>query len=464
MKRIVLLTVLLLPMSGLAQLHRETIFGLDVPVYDWSRQADVQYFGGSPCQRMGIVEDVANVRFANGADSTDIILMLDSFIDRIYWVRAQANRYPRPLEHFGYFGELDGDSSYLFYPMSIAVASLEDIYNPQTDHIYVADYMNNRIVKLNFRYDPAAPANDAILWESAISLDADFHPCDLAYLDLRSGRVNDNRLVALDCYGERLVVVSHEGNILREISLANPLDSIPHMYTAFTWKANDDRSLSIYLLDTCQSKVRRFTLSRDGLEYQNEIALGQMGQSRLGDILWHRTLGLWVSDGEGPHFYKLADDLSSIFMEINQDDFNPRVIYEPYKVVVFPERLVIIQCTTENTGLISFSFGEPLPKPSEPVPASLPFEFSLSQNYPNPFNPSTTLEYSIAEAGWVKIEIFNILGQKVHVLLNDYQVPGRYKAVWNGRNQSGDEISSGLYFARLVSAHDSRVVKMTLLK
>ncbi len=75
----------------------------------------------------------------------------------------------------------------------------------------------------------------------------------------------------------------------------------------------------------------------------------------------------------------------------------------------------------------------------------LPSEFNLSQNYPNPFNPSTTIEFSLEKSGDVKIQIFNIKGQLVETLVDNYKTPGSYYVNWNPSS-----LSSGQYFYQIV--------------
>lgn len=75
---------------------------------------------------------------------------------------------------------------------------------------------------------------------------------------------------------------------------------------------------------------------------------------------------------------------------------------------------------------------------------NLPQEYLLYNNYPNPFNPATTISYSLPENARVKIEIFNILGQKVATLVDDVKHAGSYKLTWSAQN-----ISSGVYFCKL---------------
>lgn len=75
----------------------------------------------------------------------------------------------------------------------------------------------------------------------------------------------------------------------------------------------------------------------------------------------------------------------------------------------------------------------------------VPKNFQLYQNYPNPFNPTTTIRYGLPETGKVRIAIFNLYGQKVVDLVNKTQNTGYYQIIWNGKNQSGVSVSSGVY-------------------
>jgi hypothetical protein len=93
-----------------------------------------------------------------------------------------------------------------------------------------------------------------------------------------------------------------------------------------------------------------------------------------------------------------------------------------------------------------------------------PTVYALSPNYPNPFNPTTTIEYSIPASGNVELAIYNAAGQKVRTLVSEHQSASFYKAVWDGRNDMGESVGSGIYFSRLVSGNFSKIQKMTLIK
>jgi hypothetical protein len=93
-----------------------------------------------------------------------------------------------------------------------------------------------------------------------------------------------------------------------------------------------------------------------------------------------------------------------------------------------------------------------------------PEAYSLSEAYPNPFNPETNFKFSIAKVGNVKLSVYNILGQKVRTLLNSDLTAGSYTAKWDGRDDYGFSVSSGVYFFQLESGSFNMTKKMVLMK
>jgi hypothetical protein len=103
-------------------------------------------------------------------------------------------------------------------------------------------------------------------------------------------------------------------------------------------------------------------------------------------------------------------------------------------------------------------------KPGPNEEPNVPTHYSLDQNFPNPFNPSTTLPYSLKEGAHVTISIYNVLGQNVKTLVNEYQDAGHYTKVWDGHDDSGSEVASGIYFYRIKAGDFSDIKKMVLMK
>lgn len=77
--------------------------------------------------------------------------------------------------------------------------------------------------------------------------------------------------------------------------------------------------------------------------------------------------------------------------------------------------------------------------------------FDLKQNYPNPFNPTTTIEYSLPQQSSISITIYNISGQEVRKLLSEFKEPGTYKVEWDGKDNNGRAVSSGVYFYQMMA-------------
>ena len=96
--------------------------------------------------------------------------------------------------------------------------------------------------------------------------------------------------------------------------------------------------------------------------------------------------------------------------------------------------------------------------------AFLPSTFALHQNYPNPFNPVTTIQYHVPDNGPVTIIIYDLTGRKIKTLVTQFSTPGRYSIIWNGTNDFGKSISSGMYFYRMEAPGFKSVKKLMLVK
>jgi hypothetical protein len=93
-----------------------------------------------------------------------------------------------------------------------------------------------------------------------------------------------------------------------------------------------------------------------------------------------------------------------------------------------------------------------------------PATFALAQNYPNPFNPSTTIKYELAQPVEVKLEIFDIMGRHVRTLVNQTQPAGRYTMVWDGRNEQGEVVASGVFIYKLRAGSFEQARRMALVR
>ncbi|OGB60287.1 MAG: hypothetical protein A2Y94_05995 [Caldithrix sp. RBG_13_44_9] len=94
----------------------------------------------------------------------------------------------------------------------------------------------------------------------------------------------------------------------------------------------------------------------------------------------------------------------------------------------------------------------------------IPGTFILHQNYPNPFNPSTAISFDIPQAVNVKVDIFDITGRRIRTLLDEPKVAGSYDVIWNGTDDTGNSVASGLYVYRLRAGDFIQSKKLLFMK
>lgn len=99
-----------------------------------------------------------------------------------------------------------------------------------------------------------------------------------------------------------------------------------------------------------------------------------------------------------------------------------------------------------------------------PNGGNIPTNPSLKQNYPNPFNPTTQIRYDVSKTQVVKLKIYDILGREVRTLVNELKSAGEYSVVWDGKNNTGSQVSTGAYFYRLEAGDFVDIKKMILVK
>jgi len=152
------------------------------------------------------------------------------------------------------------------------------------------------------------------------------------------------------------------------------------------------------------------------------------------------------SDAAGNYVLNLPVGTGSI--TVTAGDYYPQTISN----VIVQEN----QTTTLNITMIH-------PTANDDQFAGVPVT-SISGNFPNPFNPSTTIEFNLAKASFTRLEIYNVKGQLVRTLAREELRTGKYELVWNGRDDTGCEVSSGIYFVKLSHDGKSYSRKMMLMK
>lgn len=145
-----------------------------------------------------------------------------------------------------------------------------------------------------------------------------------------------------------------------------------------------------------------------------------------------------------------------------------RHIDNDLKIVLFDFPLFFVDSVSAMGAITQamIDLGEPVgtgddhPEDQDGIPRA----YALNQNYPNPFNPETTIEYALTEPTPVQLSIYNILGQRVRILVNEEQNAGYYRIHWNGKDESGRAVASGVYLYKLEAGEISKTRKMLLIK
>ncbi len=263
------------------------------------------------------------------------------------------------------------------------------------------------------------------------------------------------------------------------------------------------------------------TYSRSGWESQPSVDLDKDGQifiaattnpepytdaailliktDSLGGQIWSRTYGGEKSDGGGLGKHMVCTGDGSVLITGNTQSFDSLGISELYLLKINPINgdtiwtrrfnkgskewgaqgfsvletsdnyylvtgTILLDSTAFDVYSIKVTKEGLLTDVSEPREPNLPQKFALYQNYPNPFNSFTTISFDLPRDFDVKLVIYNILGQKVKTLVDGRQLAGSQKVIWDGKDNSGREVASGIYFYRIQAGSFVKTAKMTLLK
>jgi hypothetical protein len=164
-----------------------------------------------------------------------------------------------------------------------------------------------------------------------------------------------------------------------------------------------------------------------------------------------------ISWGNGPshiaRFNRFDSDLNYIDTMISSCSGGDKAFIVEGEYLIF--------CKWPNITITKTLF-EPVAVDENIFPKSIIISLN---NYPNPFNPSTIISYFINKSGIVDISIYNIKGQKIKTLINQYQLFGEHKIIWDGKNERNKCLSSGVYSAVLsLNAKNKTIKKLLLIK
>ena len=166
-----------------------------------------------------------------------------------------------------------------------------------------------------------------------------------------------------------------------------------------------------------------------------------LGEAQVCMTLRGRTMFLGETDQNGEVYCDLdLDDLGEMSLVVTKPNFIP---YEDSITITLAAG---VDEDEADAGMLSFN---------------------LSQNHPNPFNPTTSIQFTVdggQTAQPTVLRIYNVLGQRVRTLVDEERKPGRYRVIWDGRDDNGGEVSSGIYFYVLENGESRETKKMVLLR
>ncbi|NCQ17809.1 MAG: T9SS type A sorting domain-containing protein [Ignavibacteria bacterium] len=169
---------------------------------------------------------------------------------------------------------------------------------------------------------------------------------------------------------------------------------------------------------------------------------------QIGRVFLNTLMGLYVSTNGGDEWKKFRpEDFPNLFYPLGIDTTGTGRIF-----------------AVRNNEPGVYTLDSIYSDPSYVEENSSPQNFILYQNYPNPFNMSTMIKFVIPSTTNVKLEIYDFLGNKIMTLINGYKSSGVYSFEWNGKNEKGEYVSSGLYFLRLLNANMVLSKKMIVIK
>jgi hypothetical protein len=421
----------------------------------------------------------------------DVFVISDMAMSRLTaWVCTQpdSSGYRQLKAIKAYYGD---ESDSLKTPSGLATNAINREFIPEEDVIYVADRGKDRILEL--RYFPDTTGGDfkfnRILGEGylewpvdvAISAygDQDLYSADLYVVDWghESGA---GELVRIDITSENVEGAWHEifypesDIVLFELFKPIAVECFP--YSVDTLQG----FTSIYITEEVNNPILLLRSNTD-----EEPIFSDVNMLEWGDFIRFPG-GLAVDDHGriyiankaagmiqmyGPNLMKLFDFYGTLGLETGQLYYPNNIIIDTY---YYPGEALILELYSRESGIQSYEIpqawfeekpplgfdGVGLPRiASDPSSAPTPLRYSLGDAYPNPFNSTCIISFFIPEKTEVKIEVFNILGQKVTTVLHETKDAGEYSVKFEA-----DNIGSGVYFYRMSTDNFSKTKSMVLLK
>jgi len=172
--------------------------------------------------------------------------------------------------------------------------------------------------------------------------------------------------------------------------------------------------------------------------------------------------GTLVTDYDIRNFFPSPDDPQGLTFAPSSDPNDDPTNYNLY--IVDGQKDNNPDPENDRDGLVYEATIDPINLRAVTETRSIPNMFSLSQNYPNPFNPETQFRFQLPKATHIQMKIYNINGQEIRRLLSENYAAGTYTVSWDGKDDHGDPLPSGIYFCQLRAGEFFQVKEMNLLR
>jgi hypothetical protein len=219
--------------------------------------------------------------------------------------------------------------------------------------------------------------------------------------------------------------------------------------------------------DNSQPELTDNILSNNGVAVVSENqAVVHLRRNKI----WDNQTGLFYLDGA------IDVDACGGNCPSTCSDANSIKLNDPWQIYNENATTVDVECTYWGGGTpgqlkvygpidyLPYLTSDPLPALTIELP-DLPSAYNLSPNYPNPFNPTTTVTLEVPPpGGLIQVRIYNVSGQLVRTLLNSQRAAGRYQLTWDGSDDNGEKVASGIYFLDMIAPEFHSTQKMVLIK
>jgi hypothetical protein len=265
-----------------------------------------------------------------------------------------------------------------------------------------------------------------------------------------------------ESYGLQLATDSTFNNIVHNItsidSTSYRISDELNAFTVYYWRINANNISGT----SDWSAVRRFTTGQ-AFPVAPSLVSPEPGTTEVTN-----TLFLWNAVATATQYHIQISESSDFSSPTIDNNAVVNTFYTTLSLVRFTQYYWRVRAISpvgagDWSSVWNFTTGDIVSV--EQIDNELPTHFALSQNYPNPFNPTTSIRFSLPSEVSVRLEVYNMLGQRIATLIDGASYhAGNYQYTWDGQDDSGNSVSSGMYIYRITAGEYSELKRMILMK